>query len=171
MNTIRLGYKARDKVSGFEGVVHSKSEFLTGNVQYALQPPAKDGALPDTIAFDAHQLEEIKGSKTVDFHEPEPEALTSLRLGEKVKDMVTKFVGVAIRRVTFLNGCVYYAVIDEDTKGDKGPQEMFMEWKRLDTVGAGVTKAIAAKGPETQVGAPKRKGPGGPNTRGMPQRG
>jgi len=166
--SIRLGVTARDKVSGFTGIVHSKIEFLTGNVQFALQPPAKEGVLPDTIGFDEHQLEEAPGASVPSIAPP---ADTGVKLGEKVKDIVTKFEGIATKRSTFLNGCVYYMVVDEEKGGkDGGPQEMFIEWKRLERTGAGVVAAIAKREEKAGVSTTARR-TGGPATRSMPQRG
>lgn len=159
---IRLGYTARDKVSGFTGVAHSRLEFLTGNVQYSLQPPAKDGVLPDLIAFDEHQLEEVPGAAVPSIAPP---ADTGVKLGEKVKDIVSQVEGIATRRVIFLNGCVYYTVQDVKANKDGSIVEHFLEWKRLERTGAGVTAKIAKRDEPAKVRT------GGPNTRGMPARG
>lgn len=167
---LKLGATLRDKVSGFTGIAHSKTEFLTGNVQFSLQPPAKDGTLPEVIGFDAHQLEESPGAVVPNIA-PSAAGL-ALVLGEKFKDMITKFEGIATRRTTFLNGCVYYVVLNEETidkTGKKeGPQEMFLEWSRLERVGAGVSTKIAKKLEPVTTTARK---PGGPNARGMAARG
>lgn len=62
---INLGDKVRDKVSGLEGTVVSKVEYLNGCVQYGVQPKFKKGAteLP-TWNIDSTQLE-IVGKKIV----------------------------------------------------------------------------------------------------------
>jgi hypothetical protein len=55
---INLGDKVRCKVTGFEGVVTSRTEFLNMCVRYGVQPPVdKDGKLQDAILFDEQQLE------------------------------------------------------------------------------------------------------------------
>ncbi|EPN30018.1 hypothetical protein A245_46208, partial [Pseudomonas syringae pv. actinidiae ICMP 19096] len=40
---IELGKKARDKISGFEGVITGRAQYLTGCDQYVLSPAAKNG--------------------------------------------------------------------------------------------------------------------------------
>lgn len=36
---IQLGNEARDKITGFTGIVTSRAEYLTGCTQYGLTPP------------------------------------------------------------------------------------------------------------------------------------
>lgn len=55
-----LGKKARDKVSGLEGIVTSMTTYINGCVRVVLQPPVdKDGKHVDSIAFDQEQIEVI----------------------------------------------------------------------------------------------------------------
>ena len=55
---MRFGDKARDKVSGFEGIVTGRSTFLTGCEQYLLCPTVKeDGSFKDSLWFDVGRLE------------------------------------------------------------------------------------------------------------------
>lgn len=158
-----LGTTLRDRASGFEGIATGRVDFLTGNVQYNLQPPAKDGALPDPIGIDAHQLEQVAEGKTISYV-PAPKDV-GVVLGEKYEDIVSGIEGIAVRMTTFLNGCVYVS-LQHRGAGDreKELQEHFIEWKRLKRKSAGVTKALESK---TTTG---REPPGGPNTR-VPMRG
>ncbi|HEY3655455.1 MAG TPA: hypothetical protein VGL34_10830, partial [Steroidobacteraceae bacterium] len=52
-----LGRKARDKVTGFEGVIHSIGFDAYGCVQAIVNPPMKDGKLLDQAWFDIKRLE------------------------------------------------------------------------------------------------------------------
>lgn len=50
---ISLGKKARDKVTGFTGVITGRAEYLYGCTQYCIVPPAsKDGGYVDGQWFD-----------------------------------------------------------------------------------------------------------------------
>lgn len=161
-----LGNTLRDKVSGFTGVATSKTDFMTGNVQYSLQPPIKDGgALPESVGFDAHQLETVVPNATV-IPFIEAPADTGILLGEKVKDQVTGVEGIAVRRHTFLNGCIYYSIQDTKPNKDGTIIEHFLEWKRLQRTGAGVTAKINKAPPQKAA-----RDTGGPNTRGTQARG
>jgi len=62
----QLGDEASDMVSGFQGVVTAKTEFLNGCVRCAIDPPVdKDGKPVDTRWFDIEQLEVVQRGKVV----------------------------------------------------------------------------------------------------------
>ena len=54
---IELGDRARDLVSGFTGIVTSKTIYLNGCIRYGLTPEAtKDGRPIDAVWFDENEL-------------------------------------------------------------------------------------------------------------------
>jgi len=56
----KLGVKAKDKITGFEGVITTRCEFLTGCNRYCLQPTElRDGKPIDSLYFDEAQIEVI----------------------------------------------------------------------------------------------------------------
>lgn len=58
MFTIELGSKVKSKITGFSGVVTSRSEHLNGCNRYWVTPPVdKDGKLPDGYWHDEAELE------------------------------------------------------------------------------------------------------------------
>jgi hypothetical protein len=53
-----LGQKAKDKITGFEGILTGKCEYLTGCTQYSIQPITKDdGGFIEGRWFDEGRLE------------------------------------------------------------------------------------------------------------------
>ncbi len=61
---IPLGAKARDKVTGYTGIVIAHTEWLYGCLRYVLQSQEmKDGKPVDSISFDEDALELIKESE------------------------------------------------------------------------------------------------------------
>ena len=61
-----LGLRARDKVTGLEGVIESVSFDLYGCVQVALRPPmTKEGDLKDGRWFDIQRVVAIDGGQRV----------------------------------------------------------------------------------------------------------
>ena len=55
---IELGKKAKDSITGFEGTVTAKTEWLTGCTRYALQGICKKGDVPpEEQWFDESRLE------------------------------------------------------------------------------------------------------------------
>lgn len=59
--SIELGSKVKSVVSGFEGVITSRSEHLNGCNRYWVAPKIdKDGKLPDGYWLDEHELEVVE---------------------------------------------------------------------------------------------------------------
>ena len=52
-----LGFSAKDKVTGFEGVVSTVSFDLYGCIQVVLTPPVKDGRMMEGSWFDITRLQ------------------------------------------------------------------------------------------------------------------
>jgi len=63
-----LGDKLKDRVTGFEGIVIARSEWLNGCKQYCLKPPVdKDGKVQSGEWIDQEQLKLVKeGAVAVD---------------------------------------------------------------------------------------------------------
>jgi hypothetical protein len=56
---IELGQRGRDKVTGFEGIITGRAQYLTGCDQYNLVPQVKDGKLENPQWFDEGRIEII----------------------------------------------------------------------------------------------------------------
>ncbi len=61
---IKLGDKVRDKVTGYEGIATSRTEFLNGCTQIEVTPKIKKGTNPKLediggMAIDQQQLERV----------------------------------------------------------------------------------------------------------------
>jgi hypothetical protein len=55
-----LGQKAKDKITGFTGILTARAEFLTGCNRYCIQPTELHDHKPiDSIYFDEAQIEII----------------------------------------------------------------------------------------------------------------
>ena len=60
-----LGFKAKDKVTGYKGVVSSVSFDLYGCIQVVLTPPCgKDGKQEDGRWFDIQRIEVLRGPQS-----------------------------------------------------------------------------------------------------------
>lgn len=62
-----------------------------------------------------------------------------ITLGQKVKDIVSGFVGIATSRVEYLNGCVQYGVRAKIDKDGKCPDVQYIDQEQLEVVGKGLT--------------------------------
>ncbi len=64
---IELGQKGRDKITGFEGIIVGRVQYLFGCNQYLLVPPVKsDGTLVEGQWFDEGRIEVIGSGITAD---------------------------------------------------------------------------------------------------------
>ena len=52
--TIKLGQKVKDSITGFEGIVVAKAEYLDGCIRYQVQPQQ----LPDGKSIDTEWIDE-----------------------------------------------------------------------------------------------------------------
>jgi len=69
---LELGDKARDTLSGFEGIVTGIADYLTGCRQASIQAPLKsDGTLGDHHWFDVTRLLATGGGYTLPGDPPE----------------------------------------------------------------------------------------------------
>lgn len=62
---IHLGVKAKDKITGFEGTVTGRCEYLTGCNQVLIVPKSKDGKAAEGAWFDEQRVEVLKGKPVV----------------------------------------------------------------------------------------------------------
>jgi hypothetical protein len=56
---IKLGLKAKDKITGFEGILIGRCEYLYGCDQYGIAPEAKDGKVNESHWFDEGRVQVI----------------------------------------------------------------------------------------------------------------
>lgn len=56
---VGLGDRADDRITGFQGVVVGRCEYITGCRQVCLQPPAIDGELKGSHWFDESRVEYV----------------------------------------------------------------------------------------------------------------
>ena len=69
---IKLGNKAKDKITGFVGIAVARTEYLTGCTRISLQSPElHDGKPQDWVGFDEDQLELVEEPK-VDLNVKNP---------------------------------------------------------------------------------------------------
>jgi hypothetical protein len=159
---IKMGCKARDRVTGMEGILTSRLTKLDGGVQWGLQPPVaseKPAVYPDGMNIDETQLEFIDDGLS-DVAVP-PLLPPSIKMGEAVADQITGFAGIVTEITQFMNGCVYLTVQGENTaKKNEVPFKIFAQHFRFKKTGAGITRLIPAS-KMTKKPAP----PGGPVTR------
>jgi len=62
-----LGAKARDKITGFTGIIDAEARWINGCNKYSLQPPVdKEGKVPVSYWFDELNIEILELPKIKD---------------------------------------------------------------------------------------------------------
>ena len=98
MSVIIFGSTARDKITGFEGIVVRRIEHMNKCVRYELQPVVdEEGQLPDSKMFDSPDLEVIANPK--EGLPPTIKTSNTFKLGVKLRDRVASLEGIAVLRV------------------------------------------------------------------------
>jgi hypothetical protein len=95
-----LGHKAKDKITGLAGVITAQAEFQTSPIRYELTGHKMEKGKPVGLWLDPERV--VAGKS---FIKP-PTATPTVELGDKVKDRITGFEGIATGRFTFLSGCL-----------------------------------------------------------------
>lgn len=157
---IALGSRIRDILSGVEGMAMSRTDCLNGNVRYALQPKSENGvSLPDAFDFDYHNLEVIDPGVS---HRAVTPPEVNIRLGDRVRDIVSGYEGIATAKLTHLNGCVYFSVVppkSEKAMFTEAPGGSSMPHERLRVCKTGGLADEFSKAPATE------RPTGGPTTK------
>jgi hypothetical protein len=79
----------------------------------------------------------------------------AINLGDKVKDTVTGFTGIAIARTTWLHGCDRITVQPPLGKDGKHPDNFTFDEKQLVLVKSGVVKTESNKPSTARTGGPQ----------------
>ena len=77
--------------------------------------------------------------------------MREIKLGEKVKDIVSGFTGIAIARTEYLNGCIQYTVQSKKGK-DNEIKNVDIDEEQIKKVDDGILK----KKKVTNTGGPKK---------------
>ena len=82
--------------------------------------------------------------------------MREIKLGEKVRDTVTGFEGIAVARVEYLNGCIQYAVQARVSDDGKLPAVEYFDHQRLELADVAPMKLASSN-----TGGPQRDTPAG----------
>lgn len=148
---VNLGDLAKEKVTGFTGIVTAISYEIDGTIFIGLQPRELENGKPaEALEFDIERIEVVERgvAKTNDS----AEAQQSVRIGAIYRDRVTGFEGTAIRRVDFLGGCVRVTLSGKVDKDNKTPDPMMVAVERLELVDE--KPAEVAEKTKTRTGGP-----------------
>lgn len=129
---IELGSRVRDLITGFEGAVIGRTEWLYGCARIVVEGlELKDGKPHDPQWFDEQRVEELEQGK---YPVSPARCGIDITLGNKVKDKVTGFTGIAVAKTIWSSGNVTIQI--EPTtleKGEPVPSHAF-EYARIEKI-------------------------------------
>lgn len=104
---VRLGSRVRDLITGLTGIAIARTEWLYGCARVVVEPTElRDGKPMDAVWFDEQRVEEIEPN-VMPVVEPGP---VDIALGNKVKDKITGFQGVAVAKTIWSSGSVTLSI-------------------------------------------------------------
>lgn len=154
MNSIVLGTKVKDSVTGFEGIADNRTEWLFGCDRICVQPLMKeDGTVPDSRMIDEPQLVVLDGTPV---SKVSGTATKKVLLGNIVKDVLTGTEGTATGRATYLNGC-YRVYLEPIKKFSKDIQPYWVDEGQLEDTNKSLIKGNKGATEESKkTGGPAR---------------
>lgn len=128
---IKLGQTAVDLVTGYVGIVESRSSYLHGCDRYGLQAKMKDdGTIPVSLMVDEPQLKIFDDDQVIKISEPEQ----IIKLGLKVRDSVSGFKGISLGRVVYINGCARICISPKHDKDGKLIQSSWFDEEQIEII-------------------------------------
>lgn len=119
--TVSCGDHVRDRISGFEGIVTSITDFIAGCRRIAVNSrELKDGKPLESEAFDEPDLEIIE--KNVIKPSKSSQEKLSIKLGDRVRDEVTTFEGIATSITRCMSNSPYIGITPEKLHDGKPVQ-------------------------------------------------
>lgn len=99
------GDKAEEIVTGLKGTIAGIHFITSGVARFSIQPKMKKkgAGIPEAIEADEHSCVILKEGK-IPFQWPAP---FEVRLGDKIRHLVTRVEGVVTKIDVSLNGCVH----------------------------------------------------------------
>ena len=126
MSNELLGRQITDQITGLKGVITAFAEFLYGPIRIGVTPSKMSKGEPvEALWLDKARL------KIGKVHTEVGVLPYTVKLGEKVKDTVTGFRGIATGRYVFLNGCIRIEVTPEELKDGKPIEQVVFDEQRL----------------------------------------
>lgn len=138
---------AKDKVSGFSGIILVRSAHLFGCSQYGITPQEldSDGSTKKTEHFDESRIEIVDDRNAVDGAS-QFDSIFVIPLGSEVKDKVSNFQGKALVAMQHLHNCNQYYVEPPVDKMGKQRDGGWFDEGRLDITGKGISpKEVESK--------------------------
>lgn len=121
MANISLGSSVCDRITGFKGIAAFSIEYMHGCIRYGVRPALdNDGQLPEDKILDGPDLEVIappRGDLPPAIKTP-----NTFKLGVKVRDRLTGFMGITVLRIKHMYAGDRYGVQPSINKKGEIPE-------------------------------------------------
>lgn len=111
MEKIKLGDRVKSKISGFQGVVTAWDEFFNGNIRLQVTPDRlkESGEQIEYEWFDDVDLEVVERG-VFEIRMPNTTSRNRINFGDRIKDKITGFIGIATGYAIYANGCEQWLI-------------------------------------------------------------
>jgi hypothetical protein len=135
MNKLQFGYKCKDIVTGFEGILKTRGIFITGCDRIELINKDSEGKwfdVPTTKVLDNGIFEELQETNQCNMYDDIDEALFDF--GVLAKDKITDFQGTIIAKSISISGDISYGLTPKFDKNSKENDAMWFDEGRLEVI-------------------------------------
>lgn len=145
-----LGVKAKDPISGFEGIITARAQHMFGCSTYGLAPTSLggDGQVKKTEYFDESRIEILDNGIAPEGQENCFDKIFLYPMGKEAKDKLTGLSGKIVYRVEYLHGCNGIGLLPVVDKDGKTRESELFDEGRIEIIGEGIDP--------TTVQTPKR---------------
>lgn len=150
---IKLGDRAKDRISGFKGIVGGVTEWLYGADRIIIQPEGMEDGLPvENRCFDREQVVLLKANVIKDAVQIKQ---LDIERGDKVRDKITAITGIVVAITHWLYGCDRLMLQSEESKDGKPTEPFSVDVKQVDLVKKAAIKVEIPEPPKPRTGGPQ----------------
>lgn len=147
---IRLGNLVTDVVTGITGTATQMIYKTNGCRQICIQPKGDGNTVPEAYCIDDFTIE-YNGVGVADLIPAISD--TNISIGQEVREIATRQVGVVVGKCIFLNGCINYEVHTKCVD-NKAPEMFWCDQLKLEILNDGIKDKII----KTDTGGPMQRG-------------
>jgi len=153
---IDLGSKVKDMITGFTGIAIARTEWLYGCTRIVIESQElKDGKPVAPSWFDEQRVEEITPVDETKIPVSKPRCGVGIQLGNKVKDSITGFAGVAVAKTIWISGNVTIQIEATALEKSEPIDGHAFEYERIELVEE-AKPPMSAKSDPSKPGGPQK---------------